>query len=223
MEIYPLFAVLLIWWLWFLVKPKMANHVGLHATLGIIGVSATLVGVAFTIPESASVKYTLAGLVILGTLVLSTTYFKISSSNDIVPKTAQQGSPQPVLELITKLREYQISWPDKWKPQIESGKLRKPQNAEISWYSDQIRVLLARITSEHITINSTLEKAIRDFSADAGKFGSRILEVFYLDWGADPMTYTHSIKQSFLEDGESLVVRLETIIAQLEEASFTSL
>ena len=120
-------------------------------------------------------------------------------------------------ELLTKLIEFQNSWPDKWRPHIDIGDLRKPQNGEISWYSDQFRTMLARIRSEGISLKPHVEKQIRDFAADAGKLGARVQRTFHDETGADPRTYTSEIKQSFLSEGDNLAKRLDNIIPQLEK------
>lgn len=108
--------------------------------------------------------------------------------------------PRSIKDLLIKLIDFQNSWSDKWRPLIETGDLRKPQNGEISWYSDQLRIMLARIASEGISLKLYVEKQIREFAADAGKLGARVLRTFNDKTGADPITCTFDIKQSFLNE-----------------------
>ncbi|MBI4128395.1 MAG: hypothetical protein HY459_05025 [Parcubacteria group bacterium] len=157
----------------------------------------------------------IVGVILIGYDILRKRKPTTQKESDI---SVTRFRPDWVKEILTLLNNFQSSWSGKWRPPIESGKLRSPENGEISWYSDQIRNKLSQAKAQGFPIKPHLDKQLKSFTDDAGKFGQRIREIFLHDWGVDAATYTDQIKQSFLEDGDNLVERLDTIIAQMEDA-----
>jgi hypothetical protein len=126
----------------------------------------------------------------------------------------------PINNLLVKFTEFQKSWYEKWRKQIESIQLCKPQNREIPWYADQIRIIMSQIEVENIPLKPLLKKQINSFVSDAGDFGLRIL-LYFPDGGAsgDILSDTTQRKRtvdSLIENGDKLVDRLDDLILQIK-------
>jgi hypothetical protein len=147
--------------------------------------------------------------------------FKPEIANLVKGKKRKPTRPKLIQDLLVTLLEFQQSWYNKWRRSIENLEIRKPENGQISWYSDELRRIMAQINTEEIPMKPDLKKQIDEFVKKIGEIGGRIHRIFP-DEGASIAMYDARYRQGtiqpILQQCDEVVKSLNYLIPQIKDA-----